>query len=143
MAAATEGRFLGFPAIAISMSRHDPQYYQTGAQVALELVQRLRGGNPLDDKVMLNVNVPDVPYEQLAGFQATRLGHRHKAEPAVRSEDPRGRPIYWVGPAGAEADAGAGTDFHAIRHNFVSVTPIQVDLTRHQTLGLMQEWLMS
>ena len=143
VAAATEGRFLGFPAIAISMSRHDPQYYQTGAQVALELVQRLRGGNPLDDKVMLNVNVPDVPYEQLAGFQATRLGHRHKAEPAVRSEDPRGRPIYWVGPAGAEADAGAGTDFHAIRHNFVSVTPIQVDLTRHQTLGLMQEWLMS
>jgi 5'-nucleotidase len=143
VAAATEGRFLGFPAIAISMARHDPQYYQTGARVALELVQRLRGGNPLDDKVMLNVNVPDVPYDQLAGFRATRLGHRHKAEPAVRSEDPRGRPIYWVGPAGAEADAGEGTDFHAIRHNFVSVTPIQVDLTRHQAVGLMQEWLMS
>ena len=143
VAAATEGRFLGYPAIAISMARHDPAYYQTGARVALELVQRLRDGNPLDDQVMLNVNVPDVPFEHLAGFRATRLGHRHKAEPAVRSEDPRGRPIYWVGPAGAEADAGEGTDFHAIRHNFVSVTPIQVDLTRHQAVGLLHEWLMS
>ena len=141
VAAATEGRFLGYPAIAISMSSHDPQHYATGARVALDLVMRLRHGNPLGDKIMLNVNVPDVPYGQLAGFRGTRLGHRHKAEPAVRSEDPRGRPIYWVGPAGAEADAGAGTDFHAVRHRFVSITPIQVDLTRHQAIPALQEWL--
>ena len=141
VAAATEGRFLGYPAIALSMSNHDPQHYETGARVALELVERLRAGNPLGDKLILNVNVPDVPYEQLAGFRSTRLGHRHKAEPAVRSEDPRGRTIFWVGPAGAEADAGEGTDFHAVRNGFVSVTPIQVDLTRHAAVDTLGEWL--
>lgn len=142
VAAATEGRFLGFPAIAVSMARHDPQYYETGARVALELVKRLQAGNPLDDKIILNVNVPDLPYEQLAGVLGTRLGHRHKAEPAVRGSDPRGRAIYWVGPAGAEADAGEGTDFHAVRNDFVSVTPLQVDLTRHNMVAAVQEWLM-
>jgi len=142
VAAATEGRFLGYPAIAISMSAHDPQHYDTGARVALDLVKRLQAGNPLDDKIILNVNVPDVPYDHLAGVLGTRLGHRHKAEPAVRSEDPRGRAIYWVGPAGAEADAGEGTDFHAVRNGFVSVTPIQVDLTRHNMVPAVQEWLM-
>jgi 5'-nucleotidase len=142
VAAATEGRFLGYPAIAISMSNHDPQYYETGARVALDLVKRLRDGNPLGDNIILNVNVPDMPYEQLGGVQGTRLGHRHKAEPAVRSEDPRGRSIYWVGPAGAEADAGKGTDFYAVRNGFVSVTPIQVDLTRHNLVPVVQEWLM-
>lgn len=142
VAAATEGRFLGYPAIAISMSAHDPRHYDTGARVALDLVKRLQAGNPLDDKIILNVNVPDVPYDHLAGVLGTRLGHRHKAEPAVRSEDPRGRAIYWVGPAGAEADAGEGTDFHAVRNGFVSVTPIQVDLTRHNMVPAVQEWLM-
>jgi len=142
VAAATEGRFLGYPAIAISMSAHDPQHYDTGARVALELVKRLQASNPLDDKIILNVNVLDVPYDHLAGVLGTRLGHRHKAEPAVRSEDPRGRAIYWVGPAGAEADAGEGTDFHAVRNGFVSVTPIQVDLTRHNMVPAVQEWLM-
>jgi len=142
VAAATEGRFLGYPAIAISMSAHDPQHYDTGARVALDLVKRLQAGNPLDDKIILNVNVPDVPYDHLAGVLGTRLGHRHKAEPAVRSEDPRGRAIYWVGPAGAEADAGEGTDFYAVRNGFVSVTPIQVDLTRHNMVPAVQEWLM-
>lgn len=142
VAAATEGRFLGYPAIAISMSAHDPQHYDTGARVALDLVKRLQAGNPLDDKIILNVNVPDVPYDHLAGVLGTRLGHRHKAEPAVRSEDPRGRAIYWVGPAGAEADAGEGTDFHAVRNGFVSVTPIQVDLTRHNMVPAVREWLM-
>jgi 5'-nucleotidase len=142
VAAATEGRFLGYPAIAISMSNHDPQHYETGARVGLELVQRLQAGNPLDDKIILNVNVPDVPYDELGGMLGTRLGHRHKAEPAVRSADPRGRAIYWVGPAGAEADAGEGTDFHAVRNGFVSVTPIQVDLTRHNMVSAVQEWLM-
>lgn len=143
VAAATEGRFLGYPAIAISMSNHDPQHYETGARVALELVKRLRDGNPLGENLILNVNVPDLPYEQLSGLLGTRLGHRHKAEPAVRAEDPRGRPIYWVGPAGAEADAGEGTDFHAVRNGFVSVTPIQVDLTRHPAVAIVDEWLQA
>lgn len=140
VAAATEGRFLGYPAIAVSMASYNPRYFETAGRVAAELVVRLRK-TPIPTDSILNVNVPDLPYEELQGMQATRLGHRHKAEPVVKSEDPRGRPIYWVGPAGAEQDAGPGTDFHAVRNGFVSVTPLQVDLTRHQALPELAVWL--
>jgi len=141
VAAATEGRFLGYPAIAISMGAHEPQHYETGARVAVMLVEKLRREGSPGDKLILNVNVPDLPWEQLKGFRATRLGHRHKAEPVVRAQDPRGRPIYWVGAAGPEADAGKGTDFHAVRNGYVSVTPLQVDLTRHAAVPVLGEWL--
>jgi 5'-nucleotidase len=140
VAAATEGRFLGYPAIAVSMSSHTPRHFETGARVAAGLVQRLFR-QPIASDSILNVNVPDLPYEELQGMVATRLGHRHKAEPVVKSEDPRGRPIYWVGPAGAEQDAGPGTDFYAVRNGFVSITPLQVDLTRHQALPDLAAWL--
>ena len=90
---------------------------------------------------ILNVNVPDLTWDELKGFSATRLGHRHKAEPVVRAQDPRGRPIYWVGPSGPEQDAGPGTDFHAIRTGYVSITPIQVDLTRHDVIDKVASWL--
>ena len=140
VAAATEGRFLGFPAIAVSMSSHTPRHFDTGARVTAGLVQRLFE-QPIASDSILNVNVPDLPYEELQGMVATRLGHRHKAEPVVKSEDPRGRPIYWVGPAGAEQDAGPGTDFYAVRNGFVSITPLQVDLTRHQALPDLAAWL--
>lgn len=140
VAAATEGRFLGFPAIAVSMISHEPRYFETGARVALEMVKRLRE-HPLSADTIINVNVPDIPYEELKGYRATRLGHRHKAEAVVESTDPRGRTIYWVGPAGAEQDAGPGTDFFAAREGYVSVTPLQVDLTRHSLLQEMQGWL--
>ncbi len=140
VAAAMEGRFLGLPAIAVSMVGHAPVHYDTAAQCVVRLVQRLVT-QPLPLDTILNVNVPDRPYEQLAGYQTTRLGHRHKAEPVVRSKDPRGRDIYWVGPAGEEADAGPGTDFHAVRHGFVSVTPLQVDLTRYAAMQDVQSWL--
>jgi 5'-nucleotidase len=140
VAAATEGRFLGYPAMAISMASHAPKHWDTGARVAQTLVERLQR-KPLSADSILNVNVPDLPWEALQGFRATRLGHRHKAEPVVKSRDPRGRPIYWVGPAGPEQDAGEGTDFHAVRNGFVSITPIQVDLTRHQAVSRVAEWL--
>jgi 5'-nucleotidase len=140
VAAATKGRFLGLPAIAVSMNSHEPEHIETGARVALELVQRLMRA-PLNENVILNVNVPDLPYGELRGIRSTRLGHRHKAEPVVKTTDPRGRTIYWVGPAGAEQDAGPGTDFHAVREGFVSVTPLQVDLTRHSALGILEDWL--
>jgi 5'-nucleotidase len=140
VAAATEGRFLGLPAIAVSMNSFLPEHFSTGARVAVELINRLRD-RPLTSDVILNVNVPDLPYAELRGFQSTRLGHRHKAEPVVKTQDPRGKTIYWVGPAGAEQDAGPGTDFHALREGFVSVTPIQVDLTRHSALKTLREWL--
>ncbi len=140
VAAATEGRFLGLPAMALSMNSYQPCYYETGARVALELVRRL-ALDPLESNIILNVNVPDLPYEHLSGLKATRLGHRHKAEPVVKSMDPRGRDIYWVGSAGAEQDAGPGTDFHALRNGYVSITPLQVDLTRHASLAGLGKWL--
>ncbi len=140
VAAATEGRFLGYPAMAVSLASHRPQHFETAAEVAVGLLRRLQAA-ALTPDVILNVNVPDVPYVELKGVRATRLGHRHKAEPVVKSSDPRGRPIYWVGPAGAEQDAGEGTDFHAVRNGYVSVTPLQVDLTRHQSLKTISAWL--
>jgi 5'-nucleotidase len=140
VAAATEGRFLGYPAMAVSLTSHTPRHFDTAARVARELVSRLCN-SPLPADSILNVNVPDLPHGQLRGFLATRLGHRHKAEPVIKAQDPRGRPIYWVGPAGPEQDAGPGTDFHAVNGGYVSVSPIHVDLTRHQALPDLSEWL--
>jgi 5'-nucleotidase len=99
--------------------------------------------SPLHSSTILNVNVPDRPYAELQGVRATRLGNRHRSERVVRSQDPRGAPIYWLGPAGPGQDAGPGTDFHAVAEGFVSVTPLQIDLTRHATLEAVGEWLRS
>lgn len=139
VAAAMEGRFLGLPAMAISLAGTELVHYDTAARVAARLVQRLTD-DPLPADTLLNVNVPDRPFDELAGYRVARLGHRHKAEPVIRSTDPRGRPIYWVGPPGGEEDAGPGTDFDAIRQGYVSLTPIQVDLTRHEALDGLTRW---
>jgi 5'-nucleotidase len=140
VAAAMEGRFLGLPAIAVSLVGHAGNHFETAAGVVTRLVERLRH-EPLPADTILNVNVPDVPRERLAGLEATRLGHRHKAEPVVRAADPHGQPIYWVGAPGAEADAGPGTDFDAIRRQAVSITPLHVDLTRYTALDQVSSWL--
>jgi 5'-nucleotidase len=141
VAAAMEGRFLGFPAIAVSLVFNGiPQHYETAAEAISLLVERLRK-DPLPADTILNVNVPDLPWSEICGFEVTRLGHRHRAEPTIRELDPRGRPMYWIGPAGAEQDAGPGTDFDAVRRNFVSVTPIHVDLTRFQALDQVAGWV--
>ncbi len=140
VAAATEGRFLGLPALAVSIDSHAPRHLETAARVAARLVENLTR-HTMGPNVILNLNVPDLPYAQIAGISATRLGHRHKAEPVIRSTDPRGRTIYWVGPAGPEQDAGPGTDFYALRHDRVAVTPLQVDLTRHALLDPLASWL--
>ncbi|WP_456416147.1 5'/3'-nucleotidase SurE [Thiolapillus sp.] len=142
VAAATEGRFLGFPAMAISIASHAPRHFDTAAQIAVQLIERLQR-RPLAGESILNVNVPDLPLADIRGMQVTRLGHRHKAEPVVKEVDPRGRPIYWVGPAGPEQDAGPGTDFHALRNSCVSITPLQVDLTRHAAIDPLRDWLES
>ncbi|MEK6771002.1 MAG: 5'/3'-nucleotidase SurE [Pseudomonadota bacterium] len=140
VAAAMEGRFLGAPAIAISLVGRPPSHFATAAQVAVRLVERLRN-DPLPANTILNVNVPDLPLSALAGYEATRLGNRHKAEPAVRASDPHGEPVYWVGAPGPEADAGPGTDFHAVRQQRVSITPLHVDLTRYTALDQVSSWL--
>ena len=142
VAAAIEGRFLGLPTLALSLvpRRGPSQHFESAARVARHLVERLLAA-PLPQSTILNVNVPDLPYGQIRGFQATRLGYRHRAETMVRASDPRGRPIYWVGLAGEGQDAGPGTDFHAVANDFVSVTPLQVDLTRHSAIESLRGWL--
>jgi 5'-nucleotidase len=141
VAAATEGRFLGLPAMAISLaSTEEPGHFETAAHVAVTLLKQLIE-NPLPQDTLLNVNVPDVAIKDLKGYQATRLGQRHKAEAVVKNRDPRGRAIYWVGPPGAEQDSGPGTDFYAVNRGYVSVTPLQIDLTRFESLNSIRKWL--
>lgn len=140
VAAATEGRFLGLPAMAISLVGSNPQYFATAGAVALTLLKQLIN-QPLPRDTILNVNVPDLPLHAIRGYQATRLGQRHKSEPVIKSIDPRGRSIYWVGPPGAEQDAGEGTDFYAVNAGFVSVTPLQIDLTWYERINALQAWL--
>ncbi len=142
VAAAMEGRFLGLPTIAVSLVGHRLEHFDTAARVASEMVQKLSSAS-LSSDVILNVNVPNKPFEELRGLRAARLGFRHKAEPVVKSEDPHGRTIYWVGPAGPGQDNGEGTDFHAIENGWASVTPLKVDLTRHDTLSQLESWLDS
>ena len=138
VAAAMEGRFLGLPTIAVSLVGQ--QHFATAARVATELVQRLEKDS-LPSEFIFNVNVPDRPYDELAGITVARLGFRHKSEPVVKSKDPHGRTIFWVGPAGTGQDAGEGTDFHAIDQGAVAITPLKVDLTRHEALAQVAEWL--
>lgn len=140
VAAATEGYLLGVPSIAISLASFAGEHFDTAGRVARELVQRF-SAQPFSAPILLNVNVPDVPYEQLRGIQVTRLGRRHKAEPAVKSVSPRGDTLYWIGAAGPAADAGEGTDFYAVQHGWVSVTPLQIDLTHAGQLADVRHWV--
>ncbi len=148
VAAATEGRFLGKPAVAVSLNtdglRGDAvRHFGTGAHFARVIVDRLLS-TPLvlamGRATLLNVNVPNLPIDQVKGIKVTRLGNRHRSEDVIRAEDPRGRPVYWVGPAGASQDAGEGTDFHAVAEGYVSVTPLTVDLTNHAALDRLRTW---
>jgi 5'/3'-nucleotidase len=140
VAAATEGYLLGIPSIAVSLVGTEFAHYRTAGRVAHDLVTRL-AKRPFGAPVLLNVNVPDVPYEALAGVEVTRLGRRHKAQPVVEGKNPRGETVYWVGPAGAAREAGPGTDFNALERRAVSVTPLQVDLTHAQQIGLVSDWI--
>lgn len=142
VAAAMEGRFLGLPAVAMSLAAadHKGRHYETAARAAVEIVARLRA-DPLPADTILNVNVPDLPWEEIRGFEVVRLGNRHRAEPCVRQRDPRGRDWWWIGAAGAEQDAGPGTDFQAVRSGYISITPIHVDLTRYQALEQVASWV--
>jgi 5'-nucleotidase len=140
VAAAIEGRFLGVPSIAVSLVGHNGKHFDVAAGLVVRIVQRL-AHEPLPADTILNINVPDLPAEQIAGIEATRLGHRHQAEALIRAGDPRGNPVYWIGAPGLEADAGPGTDFDAIRRNYVSITPLHVDMTRYTALDQIASWL--
>ena len=140
VAAATEGFLLGVPSIAMSLVASGNDHFATAARIAFELTQRFRD-KPLGQRALLNVNVPDVNYEQLRGIEITRLGKRHKAEPVVKASTPRGGVVYWVGAAGSAQDAGEGTDFNAVTRTVVSVTPLQIDLTHYAQLAAIKDWM--
>ena len=140
VAAATEGYLLGVPAIAVSLVGKSGTHFATAAHVAHQLVKRYLA-NPVKEPMLLNVNVPDIPLAELKGIRVTRLGRRHKAEPVVKATTPRGETVYWVGAAGEAADAGEGTDFHAVANNYASVTPLQIDLTHAGQLSMIRDWM--
>ena len=140
VAAATEGRFLGLPAIAVSMASFEPQHFETACWAIEKILHKLQQ-QPLTDDTILNINVPDLPVSKVKGFQSTRLGNRHKSEGVIKQTNPRGESIYWVGPPGDEQDAGEGTDFYAVKQGFISVTPLQIDLTRYDSLQNLNKWL--
>lgn len=142
VAAATEGFLLGVPSIAVSLASKSAGHYQTAARVVCEIVERCKR-DPFPQPVLLNVNVPDLPWEALKGSLVTRLGKRHKAEPVVKSLTPRGETVYWVGAAGSAQDAGEGTDFHAVAQGLVSITPLQIDLTQYGQMDGVKRWLNS
>ena len=140
VAAATEGYLLGIPSVAVSLVGKEFTHYRSAARIAAEIVGRLARA-PFGAPVLLNVNVPDVPYESIAGIEVTRLGRRHKAQPVIPGKNPRGETVYWVGPAGAAREAGPGTDFNALERGAVSVTPLQVDLTHGSQIPLVSKWI--
>ena len=140
VAAAMEGYLLDIPSIAVSMSQHNATHFETAARVAVEMVQHYQKTG-FASPTLLNINVPDKPYEQLNGRTVTRLGKRHKAEPVIQLKTPRNETVYWVGAAGKPNDGGEGTDFYAVSQNMVSISPIQVDLTKHTQMDELKHWL--
>jgi 5'-nucleotidase len=140
VAAATEGRHMGMPAIAVSLVGKNEQHYETAAMVTAKIILRLKE-HPLPSDQILNINVPDIPLSELKGVKVTRLGHRHKAETMKKMQDPWQRDIYWYGLLGQKLDAGEGTDFHAIANGYASITPLTVDMTAYKSLPEMNEWL--
>ncbi len=140
VAAATEGRHLGLPAIAVSLVNNGSFHYDTAARVVRMLLEDPRP-LMLGPRAILNVNVPDLPWDQLAGFRVTRLGSRERAQEVVPMTCPRGRKRYWIGAAGEGGDAGPGTDFHAVSEGYVSITPVHTDMTRHDALIPLRQWV--
>lgn len=140
VAAASEGRFLGLPAIAVSLCSKKEENYDTAAAVAVSIINEIKA-HPLESDQIINLNVPDIPISELKGIKVTRLGSRHKAETMQEQSDPWGRKIYWYGHLGEAQDAGEGTDFHAVANGFASVTPLSVDMTAKSSLKKMETWI--
>lgn len=140
VAAATEGRHMGMPAVAVSLAGKDEQHYQTAAIVTAKFIQRLQL-HPLPSDQIININVPNIPVEELKGVRVTRLGHRHKAETMISTQDPWKRDIYWYGSLGQELDAGEGTDFHAVSEGYASITPLTIDMTAYKSMATITEWI--
>ncbi len=142
VAAAVEGRYLGYPSLAFSMVGHNIQHYDTGAIIAKQLISKLRL-KMLPPQTILNINIPDLPLSEIQGIAITRLGTRHSSAPTIKAKDPRGKAIYWIGPPGVEADAGEGTDFYAVNQKKVSITPLNLDMTHYKVFDTLSAWANS
>jgi 5'-nucleotidase len=139
VAAAAEGSLMGIPAVAISLSSWEHTHFETAARVARIIVDQLRE-RPVPAGTLLNVNVPDVPFESLRGTRVTRLGRRVYPDVIVAELDPRGKPCYWIGGDKPTWLPGEGTDFEAVEAGFVSITPLHLDLTDHGLLDQVRGW---
>lgn len=140
VAAAMEGRFLGLPALAVSLVGENVKHFKTAALITCSIIKRLHT-HQLPGDTIFNINVPDLPFDKIRGIEVTRLGKRHQSEPVIKAQDARGRSIYWIAPPGAEADAGPGTDFNAISRGFVSITPLHVDMTHYKAFDQVSTWM--
>jgi len=141
VAAAMEGHLFGIPAIAFSQVEKGWAHLDAAARVARSLVEQVLARGLPEQPFLLNVNIPNRPDADSLPRLVTRLGRRHASEPMIAQRNPRGEPIYWIGPAGEAREDGEGTDFHAIRQGQVSITPLKVDMTDHQHLPTWQRWL--
>ena len=141
VAAATEGYLFGIPAIAFSLVDKGWAHLDVAARVARRVIEQVLAQPPAGHPWLLNVNIPNRADADRLPVAVTRLGRRHSSKPAIRQTNPRGEPIYWIGPAGDAREAGDGTDFHATAIGQVSVTPLQIDLTEHRMLGAWRDVL--
>ncbi|PCI67734.1 MAG: 5'/3'-nucleotidase SurE [Gammaproteobacteria bacterium] len=141
VAAAMEGRSLGYTSVAISLASHECTNYKTAAKVMLSLKNKI-AKHPLAKNIILNVNIPDLPFDEIKGIRITRLGSRHRKDTVIATEDPRGNSIYWFGPPSEPEDTGEMTDFKAINEGYVSITPLTVDLTHFESLNSLSEWML-
>ena len=141
VAAAMEGYLFGIPAIAFSQVQKGWGNLDAAGRLARSVIEQVLRQPPGHAPWLLNVNIPNRPDADLLPRRITRLGRRHASEPVVRQVSPRGDTMYWIGPAGDAREAGEGTDFHATSCGQVSITPLQVDLTEHATLGDWRQWL--
>ena len=140
VAAATEGRYMGLPAIAVSLANHQGKHFDSAAKMTTKIINHLMSHPSAADQI-LNINVPDLPLTQIKGIKVTRQGRRHRAESMIKAQDPYGRPVFWYGRAGAEQDSGPGTDFHAIANGYCSVTPLSVDMTAYESMEDLTQWI--
>ena len=138
VAGAIEGRFLGLPSIAMSLASWECNHFETAGEIAKRLVTQI-DRSTISYNTIINVNVPDIPLTEIKGIKGTRLGTRHKSEPSIKDKEDTS--LYWIGENGKEDDNSEGTDFHAISNNFVSVTPLQIDTTRHSEVKQVNDWL--
>jgi 5'-nucleotidase len=138
VAGAIEGRFLGLPSIALSLASWECNHFDTAGNIAKILVDQIDKA-PLSNNTIINVNVPDIPMNEFLGIKSTRLGTRHKSAPSI--QDSKDSSLFWIGENGKEADNAEGTDFHAVSNNFVSVTPLQIDLTKYSEIKPLSSWI--